>query len=144
MFICEIGIISFEHLNEGSNAGESPRNLSTAGEGWGRYAWLTCLRNTKSKNVHFFGYQPQKVRVAAARRHFLTEEAKRNDEVRDNGLHRGDIDFSVYQAQGEAQTLSPRQYRRVQSAKNIMTRSRLDDVRLRGRHSQYSIELQSI
>ena len=38
----------------------------------------------------------------------MTEEAKRKEEVRNNNLHRGDLDFFVYQAQSEAQTLSPR------------------------------------
>ena len=68
--------------------------------------------------------------MAAAGRHFLTEEAKRNDEVRNNSLHQGDIDFFVYQSQREAQTLSPLESLRVRSAENFMSRSRLDDVRL--------------
>merc|ERR1719281_1686352 len=40
--------------------------------------------------------------AATDRRCRVTEEAKRKEEVRDNNLHRGDLDFFVYQAQSEA------------------------------------------
>merc|ERR1719326_2864408 len=42
-----------------------------------------------------FLHAAELTRVAAARRHFFgAEEAKRKEEVRDNNLHRSDIDFS--------------------------------------------------